>query len=115
MFGWMTNEKLRGVVGFNNFIGKTCQMHVAMDPEYRFSPREMLKVCFQYAFDTRKCELILGIVNGNNFPALRYDAHLGFIELLRLSGMHVGGGDLVVLGLRRVDCEYVTTIKEKAA
>jgi len=107
LLGWVVNDDLKVVVGFNGFLGKICQMHVAMQPDFKFSPRELLKQSFKHAYTVRKCDMVLGIVNSFNHDAMRYDAHLGFKELWRLPKMHEEGGDLVVLGMTRAECKYL--------
>jgi len=113
--GWVINDELQMVVGFNAFMGKTCQMHVAMLPHFKFTPKAMLKHCFEHAFKTRKRELVLGIVNSNNTEALAYDKNLGFEELWKLPRMHDDEGDIVVLGLRKENCRFLGLNLVKAA
>ena len=115
MIGWIENDELKLVVGFNAFIGKVCQMHVAMAPDFRFSPKAMLKACFKYAFLERNCELVTGLVNSLNEAAMKYDLHLGFKELYRIKGLHDEGGDIVLLGMRKDECPYLSMIEELAA
>lgn len=107
MIGWVKNNKLAMVVGFNGFFGKICNIHVAMLPEFHFTPKVMLKEVFNYVFNTSQRELVLGILNSNNHEAIRYDEHLGFTELSRIPGMHDEGGDVVVLGMYKQDCKYL--------
>lgn len=104
---WVVQDQLEMVVGFNAYLGETCQMHVAMAPGFEFTPKEMLKHCFDHVFNQRKRSLILGIVNSRNEKAMRYDEHLGFKELWRLPKMHEDGGDIVVLGLHKKDCKFL--------
>ena len=111
MLGWVESDDLKLVVGFNGFVGKVCQIHVAMKPDFRFTPREMLKVAFRYAFVQAEREILLGVVNSNNKKAVKYDLHLGFRELWRLPGMHDDGGDLVVLGMHKAECRYLNMIE----
>jgi hypothetical protein len=112
LFGWVTEDKLRIVVGLNGFLGKVCQMHLAMEPGHEYSPKIMLKSVFEATFGEYGREQVLGIVNSLNGKAMRYDTHLGFEEVLRLPGMHDDGGDVVVLSLKKENCKY---LKELAA
>jgi hypothetical protein len=112
VMGWVVEDDLKMVVGFNAFLGKTCQMHVAMKPDWKFTPKLMLRASFEHAFNTRGCELVLGIVNSFNEEALTYDHHLGFEEMWRLPKMHDEGGDIVVLGMRREMCRYIAKVEE---
>ncbi len=113
--GWVVNDNLQMVVGINAFMGKTCQMHVAMAPEFKFTPKEMLRVVFKHVFKTKNRELVLGIVNSKNADAMKYDQHLGFKELWRLPKMHDDGGDIVVLGMKRDECRFMGHPEEEAA
>lgn len=107
LMGWMDESKrVRVVVGFNGFMGKVCQMHVAME-DYAFSPRKMLKRAFEVAFDDYRREQVIGLVNSKNGRAVAYDLHLGFKEAYRFPGMHDDGGDIVVLTMTRAECRHL--------
>lgn len=105
--GWVVQDKLQMVVGMNAFLGKTCQIHVAMLPDFKFTPKEMLRTVFKHVFKTKDREMILGVVNSKNKEAVKYDEHLGFKELFRIPKMHDDGGDITILGMRREDCRYM--------
>jgi L-amino acid N-acyltransferase YncA len=107
MLGWVSDNELKMVVGFNAFIGKTCQMHVAMAEGFTFTPKAMLRACFDYAFNQAGCAMVLGVVNSQNEAAMRYDLHLGFKTLYALAGMHDEGGDIVLLGMTREECRFL--------
>lgn len=104
---WIEEEKLRVLVCFNGFVGKVCQMHIAMAPDYHYSPREMLVACFRYAFEDCKCAMVLGVVNSLNTRAMRYDIHLGFKEIFRLPKMHDSGGAIVLMGMTEDECIWL--------
>lgn len=106
--GWVSEKKLKMVVGFNNFLGRTCQMHVAMADGFGYTPRVMLAKCFDYAFNRANCLTVLGVVSSANERAVRYDTHLGFKELLRLPQHHEDGADMILLGMTRDTCRYLT-------
>lgn len=112
LVGWTEQEnekpaKLLMVVGLASFIGKTCQIHVAMEKGFHFTPKVMLERVFQHVFDEFKVQKLLGIVNSKNEKAMRYDLHLGFIEEHRIRGMHDNGGDIVILSMVREQCRYL--------
>jgi len=104
--GWVTEGRLRLCVGFNAFLGKVCQIHVAMEPGYEFTPKEMLEHVFKYAFETLGRKQLIGIVNSNNKRAVRYDKHLGFTEFARMEGLHDDGGDIVIFTMTSDECKY---------
>ena len=111
--GWVDQNKLRICVGINAFLGKTCQIHVAFEPEWTFTPKTLMHAVFRYVFVTRDRELLIGIVNSNNEKAMKYDLHLGFSELYRIPKLHDDGGDIVILGMRKSECRYLKS--EEAA
>jgi RimJ/RimL family protein N-acetyltransferase len=105
--GWVSDGKLQIVVGYNGFIGKVAQIHLAFAPGWHFPPRAMLRECFRYAFETAKLEMLIGVLNSKNERAMRFDQHLGFRELHRLPGMHDDDGDIVMLGMTKSECRYI--------
>jgi RimJ/RimL family protein N-acetyltransferase len=107
--GWVEDDQLKMLVAFTAFVGKTCQMHVAMNKGFHFTPRKMLDACFDYAFNHAGRDMVLGIVNSRNERAMRYDMHLGFKLLYALPGMHDDGGDVVLMGMKREECPYLKT------
>lgn len=111
ILGWVEQDHLKIAVGFTGFMGKVCQIHVAMAPHYHFAPRAMLEATFDYAFNQLKREKLIGIVNSLNTKAMRFDTHLGFTEEHRLEGMHDDGGDIVILSMHRDACRYLTNKK----
>ena len=96
-------------IGFDSFIGKTCQIHV-VNFQKKYTPRKLLFAVFDYAFNTAGVETLIGVVNSNNEEAMKYDQNLGFKEVCRLEGMHDDGGDLVLFQMKKQDCRF---IKEK--
>lgn len=112
MIGWVAEGELKIVVGLNGWIGQTCQIHLAFAPGWTYSPKEMLKEVFNYAFNTAKRDMLIGIVNSQNVSAMRMDFHLGFTELFRLPALHDYGGDIVVLGMTREQCKYLNYIEQ---
>jgi len=118
--GWVNNSnpakpELLGAICFNNFIGSVCHLHVAMKDGYHYTPREMLAVVMDIAFNRFKVKKLLGIVNSRNEKAMRFDHHLGFKEEYRLMGMHDDGGDIVVLSMTPEQCRYLRKEERMAA
>lgn len=96
--------KILGVVGFDNWNGASCQMHVA--GEGRWLTRDMVRACFDYAFNVAGLRVVIGLVPSTNAKALRFDKHVGFTEVGRIADA-VPGGDLVIMQLRREHCRYL--------
>lgn len=104
---WREGGKNLMVVAFNAFMGRVCQIHVAMADGFHFSPREFLRALFHHAFVTFGVRKLLGIVNSKNTRALRYDLHIGFVEEYRLHGLHDDGGDIVIVSMTPEQCRYL--------
>lgn len=103
--GNVTKEgKILGVVGFDGWNGASCQMHVA--GEGNWVSRELIRVTFDYAFNVAGMKVLLGLVPSDNERALKFDKHVGFVEVTRLKDAHPDG-DLVVLELRRENCRFL--------
>lgn len=101
MMGWVSDDQLSIVIGFNNWLGKTCQAHVANLPGFRFAPRSLMIEAYRYVFGPAGRELLLAMVSTKNTRAWKMDHQLGFRELYRIKGMHEDGGDLVMLGITK--------------
>jgi len=118
--GWVDasnplNPELLGAVCFNNFIGATCQIHVAMKDDYHYTPKEMLATVMEIAFNRFKVAKLIGIVNSLNASSMRFSRHLGFVEEHRLKGMHDDGGDIVIFTMDRTQCRYLRKTEERKA
>lgn len=100
-------------IGFTNFIGKTCQIHV-VNFKKKYTPRKLLWATFDYPFRQLGLEALIGIVNSNNEQAMKYDQHLGFKEVYRFEGMHEDGGDIVVFRMNKDECRFIKELKDAA-
>lgn len=98
-------ELIAGVV-FDHYNGATLAMHVASDGTKRWLNRELLKFCFDYAFNQAGVTKVIGIVGSNNSDALKFDRHLGFVEEARIAQGHPDG-DLIFLTMRRDQCRWI--------
>ena len=105
VIGNVTKEgKILGVVGFDGWNGASCQMHVA--GEGNWISRELIRATFDYAFNVAGLKVVLGLVPSGNTKALRFNKHVGFIEIAKIDGGHPDGA-LVILELRRENCRYL--------
>jgi RimJ/RimL family protein N-acetyltransferase len=104
-----TTHEIEWVTGYTSFIGKTCQMHF-WSAETGYTPREFLRVAFDYPFNQAGRDTIFGICNSLNTKAMKYDAKVGMEEVIRFPAMHDDGGDLVLFQMRKDKCRW---IKEK--
>jgi len=106
LMGWVSDDKIRAVVGFNNFMGKACFAHFGLEYGYNFTPREGLREAFNYIFKTCGMELVLATVNSKNDESKQYMRHLGFKEMYKIPRMHTDGGDIVLYGMRYKDYKF---------
>ena len=109
---WVNPETMQPdwVIGFDSFIGKTCQIHV-VNRKKKYTPRALLKAVFEYPFEKIGIEILLGVVNSKNLEAMKYDQNLGFKEVNRFEGMHEDGGDIVLFAMKKEDCRFIRSNK----
>jgi hypothetical protein len=99
-------EHIAAAVGFNNFLGKTCCMHMWI-PKPEFVVKSMICEVFEYAFQVCKLDHVFGPVSSKNTKALDLDRRLGFEEFYRLEGAMLDGSDLVMLKMARENCRWI--------
>jgi len=104
--GRVTKGEIVGVVGYDNFTGTSCHMHMA--GEGRWISRDFLYAAFGYPFQHLGLAMVFGIVPSGNIRALRVDEKLGFKKLMYVPDAHPDGG-IHILQLRREDCRWLRT------
>lgn len=102
--GRVRDGKILGVVGFTNFTGKSCHMHMA--GEGRWMTRTFLRESFRYPFETLGLTMVFGIVPSGNIRALGIDRKMGFRELIYVPDAHPDGG-IHILQMKRADCRWL--------
>lgn len=103
--GRIMEGTLAAVVGFNNFTGTSCHMHMAGDHP-RWMSRAFLRAAFRYPFETLDLTMVFGIVPSGNIRALGIDRKLGFRELIFIPGAHPDGG-IHILQMTRDECRWL--------
>lgn len=103
--GRVMDGRLAAVVGFNNFTGTACHMHMAGDHP-RWISRGFLRAAFQYPFETLGLTMVFGVVPSGNIRALGIDRKLGFRELIYIPGAHPDGG-IHILQMKRDECRWL--------
>lgn len=96
---------LRGVVGYDNFNGASCIMHMAGEPGW--IDKRMLHAAFDYPFNVMGCDQVLALVPSDNEVALDIDKRLGFSVVVELEGAHPDGS-LVLMRMRRNECKWLS-------
>jgi hypothetical protein len=103
--GNVLNNRLAGVVGYDNYNGSSVMMHSAGDGNWL--TKEMLYAAFDYPFKVCKVNMIIGLVPSGNTDAIKFNRHIGFIVETVLDGAHPDGS-LFVMTMRREKCRYLT-------
>jgi RimJ/RimL family protein N-acetyltransferase len=103
--GWVKDDELVAGVLFDNFTGRSVQMHVAAARKNWLS-REFMRFCFHYPFEQLKVNKLVGLVDSTNAAALRFDLHLGFQQeaVIKDAGKT---GDIIVLTMTREQCRFL--------
>jgi len=103
---WERGGKPEWIVCFDDWIGSTCQLHMACETG-RHTPDQLIRATFRHAFIVCKRTHVFGLVNSTNSRAMRFDTWLGFKEVLRVPKCHTEGGDLVVFMMTPADCRWL--------
>jgi hypothetical protein len=103
--GRVVDGELVGVIGFNNFNGASCHIHMAGDGK-RWMNRALLETAARYVFIGCKLEMMFGLVPSGNKAALEQDLRMGFIQLIEIPGAHPDGS-LHILQMTRAQCRWI--------
>lgn len=103
--GRVVEGELVGVIGFNNFNGASCHIHMAGDGT-RWMSRGLLETAARYVFIGRKLEMMFGLVPSGNVAALEQDLRMGFTQLIEIPGAHPDGS-LHILQMTRAQCRWL--------
>ena len=98
-------EKLRAVVQYCGFSGKSCQMHIASEGN-GWMTKNFLWAAFDFPFNKLGVRVILATIAGNNNKSLKLSRHLGFQEIATIADAH-NEGDLVILEMRPQHCKWL--------
>lgn len=107
--GWERNGQLTAGVLVDHYNGASACLHVAGDGK-KWLTREFLYFVFGYVFEQLKLNVVIGLVPSWNTQALRFDLHLGFVEMCRIPGA-VPDGDLVILTMTRGQCRWSRSVR----
>ena len=69
---------------------------------------------FDYVFETCDRGIVYGLTPSDNEKALKFNKHIGLVELYRMKDAHKIGVDLVLQEIRKEDY-YGQTIRSRAA
>ena len=102
--GNMVDGKFVGVVGFDEWNGASCQIHIAGFGNWL--TREMIRFSFDYAFNVEKVKKIIGFTPASNVRAVRFNKHIGFKVEYEIEDAHPDGS-LLVMSMRREECRHI--------
>lgn len=103
--GHATMDDVAIAVGYDNFIGRMCCMHVVINRPQHMS-RAIVRQAFEFPFLTCDCEVVLALVDSTNQAALDFDTRLGFVEFARFPRAGLDG-DMVLLRMFRTECRWL--------
>lgn len=106
--GLESNGELQAGVVFESSMQNSVCMHVASNGTRHWMTPAFLAFCFRYPFLQLKCERITGLVRADNMDAQRFDEHLGFVREGRLRRACTDGTDLIVYGMLKEECRFLT-------
>lgn len=101
-------DLIAGVVIDGYAKNARCSIHCAGEGK-RWLNREFLFAVFDYVFRQLNCRVVVTPVNSENVASMKFIAHLGFEEQLRIEGGSPEGA-MVIFVLRREACKW---FKEK--
>ena len=103
------NGAIVGMMGFDGWLGNSCQMHVAL--EHPSALRHILRPSFHKVFDDPPNGLgyacVFATVRDDNKAALELVEHVGFRKVGRSRDCVSKGVGLVFHELRREDCRFL--------
>lgn len=94
-------EVVAGAV-FDSYNGASIMAHVAATQVNR----SWLHMIHHYPFAQLGVNCVIGVVSSANDKALRFDTHLGFVEVARIPGA-CPDGDMVILVMQKENARYV--------
>lgn len=106
--GAEVDGELYAVAMFNNFTTTNCAMHIVSNGGRRWASRTFLSAAFAYPFVQLGTNRVTAMVPANNIQALTLDLRLGFKVEGVMREAERGGEDVVVLGMLKRDCDWIT-------
>lgn len=102
--GNMSNGKLIGVIGLDDWDSASVQMHAAGYGNW--ITRDFLWVVSDYIFNVAKVNVVYGLIPSNNARSLKIAQHFGFVSVYNIKDGHAEG-DLILHLLYRDGCKYL--------
>lgn len=103
---------LRGGCLYDGWMPNSAQCHVLADTPIVW--RHLLPHIFLYPFEQVGLGLLMGLIRASNARSLAMAKRVGFRECYRIRDGVAPGEDLVLVELRREECQYLQPRKEAA-
>lgn len=106
--GHERDGELVGVAVFDTFSGTSCVVGLASDGSRRWMTREFAIRVMAFPFLQCGFARITCFVSTLNEASLRYTRHFGWVEEGRLREAGPTGEDMIVFGLLRRECRFLS-------
>ena len=103
--GQEKDGKLIAVVGYNNFLPNSCQMHIA-STDVLWATKDFLFAVFDYPFNKLEVKVIIAPICKGNVKPLNMCRKLGFEQVADIPYGHPDG-DLIVVAMKRNQCKWL--------
>ena len=103
--GQEKDGKLIAVVGYNNFLPNSCQMHIA-STDVLWPTKDFLFAVFDYPFNKLEVKVIIAPICKGNVKPLNMCRKLGFEQVADIPYGHPDG-DLIVVTMKRNQCKWL--------
>ena len=103
--GQEKDGKLSAVVGYNNFLPNSCQMHIA-STDVLWPTKDFLFAVFDYPFNKLEVKVIIAPICKGNVKPLNMCRKLGFEQVADIPYGHPDG-DLIVVAMKRNQCKWL--------
>ncbi len=97
--------KIHGAVGFDGWLGNAAQMHIAL--ENPLALRALIRPAFDVIFNQAGKDIAMAVIPSHNERSLRMVTHAGFRVAYRLKDGWAPGDDMILLEMRREDCQWL--------
>ncbi len=106
------NGKILAAAIFDNWTITSAHIHLIIENSFVLR-HGFIEEVMNYFFSTADKEILIGVTPSNNKIALKFNTHIGFVELFRIKDGFMFGVDLVFQELRKADCRWIADGKTK--
>lgn len=107
-----SNGYIRGVVAYDHWTGKSCEMHVVGN-KYWLS-RSFMWAAFDYPFNQAKCEVIFAKISTGKKSVVNLALKLGFNLVCTIPDVFPDGGENI-LSMYKSQCKWLEIYNDQFA